>query len=70
MINLGINEFIRNIKKNILIIILFVSVYVMTILVVSAFIEQYRQFDGVSNVFDEVKIIYITILQMLILPIR
>jgi hypothetical protein len=40
MINLGINEFIRNIKKNILIIILFVSVYVMTILVVSAFMEQ------------------------------
>ena len=32
MINLGINEFIRNIKKNILIIILFVAVYVMTIL--------------------------------------
>ena len=53
MINLGINEFIRNIKKNILIIILFVSVYVMTILVVSAFVEQYRQFDGVSNVFDD-----------------
>ena len=59
MINLGINEFIRNIKKNKLIKILFVSVYVMTILVVSAFMEQYRQFDGVSNVVDDTgKMVY------------
>lgn len=63
MINLGINEFIRNIKKNILIIILFVSVYVMTILVVSAFVEQYRQFDGVSNVFDDTGIMVYANLQ-------
>ena len=52
MISLGISEFIRNIKKNILIIILFIVVYVLSIFIVSAFMEQYRQYDGVSEYFD------------------
>ena len=35
----------------------------MTILVVSAFMEQYRQFDGVSNVFDDTGIMVYANLQ-------
>ena len=53
MFTLGFNEFLRNIKKNLLIIIQLVIVYVVAIFVVSAFEEQYRLFGGVSNVFDD-----------------
>lgn len=53
MFTLGFNEFIRNIKKNILIIVQMVIVYVIAIFVISAFEEQYRLIDGVSEVFDD-----------------
>lgn len=53
MIRLGFREFIRNIKRNILIIVQMVAVYVIAIFTMSAFEEQYRLMDGVSGVFDD-----------------
>lgn len=53
MFILGIKEFIRNIRRNILVIIQMVAVYVIALFTVSAFEEQYRLMDGVSNVFDD-----------------
>lgn len=53
MIILGFSEFIRNFKRNILIIIQMVVVYVIAIFTVSAFEEQYRLMDGVVRVFDD-----------------
>lgn len=53
MFTLGFNEFIRNIKKNILIIVQMTIVYVIAIFVISAFEEQYRLIDGVSEFFDD-----------------
>ena len=53
MIILGLSEFIRNIKRNILIIVQMVAVYIIAIFTVSAFEEQYRLMDGVSGVFDD-----------------
>lgn len=60
MIVLGFSEFIRNIKRNILIIVQMVAVYVIAIFTVSAFEEQYRLMDGVSNVFDDTGMILLT----------
>lgn len=53
MFILGFNEFIRNIRRNILVIAQMVVVYVIAIFVVSAFMEQYRLIDGISRVFDD-----------------
>lgn len=53
MFTLGFNEFLRNLKKNILILVQLVIVYVITIFVISAFEEQYRLLGGLSNVFDD-----------------
>ena len=53
MITLGLSEFIRNIKRNILVIAQMVAVYVIALFTVSAFEEQYRLMDGVSEVFDD-----------------
>ena len=53
MFTLGINEFIRNFKKNILVIIQLIVVYTISIFMVSAFMEQYRLMDGVSGIFDD-----------------
>lgn len=52
MINLGINEFIRNMKKNIFVIIQMVIVYMITFFMVSALVEQLSLFWGVSDFFD------------------
>lgn len=52
MINLGINEFIRNIKKNIFIIIQMIIVYMIAIVLVSAFREQMVLYNGISNFVD------------------
>lgn len=57
MINLGINEFIRNIKKNIFVIVQMVIVYVIAIFMVSAFVEQLELLSGVSNFFDSTGIV-------------
>lgn len=57
MITLGINEFIRNIKKNILIIIQMIAIYMISIFVVSAFVEQYSLYKGISNVLDDTGIL-------------
>lgn len=57
MINLGINEFIRNIKKNIFVIVQMVIVYVIAILMVSASVEQLKLLSGVSNFFDSTGIV-------------
>lgn len=53
MIKMGFNEFIRNIRKNILVIVQMVVVYIIAMFTVSAFVEQYSLMDGVSNVFDD-----------------
>ncbi len=53
MLILGFCEFLRNIKRNLLVIIQMVAVYIIVIFTVSAFEEQYRLMDGVSDVFDE-----------------
>ena len=53
MIILGFSEFIINLKRNILVIVQMVAVYIIIIFTVSAFDEQYRLMDGVSGVFDD-----------------
>ena len=53
MFVLGFSEFLRNIKRNLLVIIQMVAVYIIVIFTVSAFEEQYRLMDGVSAVFDD-----------------
>ena len=53
MIALGFNEFLRNLKRNILVVIQMVAVYIIVIFTVSAFEEQYRLMDGISNIFDD-----------------
>lgn len=53
MIALGFNEFIRNIKRNILIVIQMMAVYIIAIFTISAFEEQYRLMDGVDEIFDD-----------------
>lgn len=53
MLVLGFNEFIRNIKKNILVIVQMVVVYIIALFTISAFEEQYRLLDGISEVFDD-----------------
>ncbi len=53
MIALGFNEFIRNIKRNILIVIQMMAVYIIAIFTISAFEEQYRLMDGVDDIFDD-----------------
>ncbi len=52
MFVLGFNEFVRNIRKNIMVIIQMAIMYIIIIFVVSAFVEQYRLLKGVENVFD------------------
>ena len=53
MIRLGFNEFIRNIRKNSLVIVQMVAVYMIALFTTSAFVEQYRLIDGVRKVFDD-----------------
>ena len=53
MVVLGFSEFLRNIRRNILIIIQMVAMYMIAIFTISAFEEQYRLIDGVSGVFDD-----------------
>lgn len=53
MLILGLSEFLRNIKRNLLVIIQMVAVYIIVIFTISAFEEQYRLIDGVSGVFDD-----------------
>ena len=59
MIRLGFSEFIRNMKRNMLIIIQMVAVYVIAIFTVSAFVEQYRLLEGISDVFDDTGLVII-----------
>ena len=53
MFALGLSEFIRNIKKNVLVIIQMIAVYIIGLVTISAFYEQYKLIDGVSKVFDD-----------------
>ena len=53
MITLGINEFIINIKRNLLVIIQMIAIYMISIFVISAFQEQYSLYDGMSSVLDD-----------------
>ena len=60
MFILGFSEFLRNIKRNLLVIVQMVAVYVIVIFTVSAFEEQYRLLDGVSEVFDDTGMIVLS----------
>lgn len=53
MFALGLSEFIRNIKKNILVIIQMIFVYIIGLVTISAFYEQYKLIDGVSKIYDD-----------------
>ncbi len=53
MFVLGLSEFIRNIRRNILIMIQMIAVYIIVIFTVSAFEEHYRLINGISDTFDE-----------------
>ncbi len=53
MINLGINEFIMNIRRNILVIVQMIAIYMISIFIISAFDEQYSLYTGMSNVLDD-----------------
>lgn len=53
MITLGINEFIMNIRRNILVIVQMIAIYMISIFVISAFQEQYSLYDGMSDVLDD-----------------
>ena len=57
MLTLGFNEFIRNFKKNFLVIIQIVAAYVVAIFTISSFEEQYKLIDGMSDFFDDIGII-------------
>lgn len=53
MFIIGINQFIRNIRRNILTIIQLVLVYIIAIFTVSACVEQLTLYRGVSDYIDE-----------------
>lgn len=53
MVVLGINEFIRNMRRNALVIVQMIMIYMISIFVVSAFVEQYSLYAGMSNILDE-----------------
>ena len=53
MFTIGINQFIRNIRRNILTIIQLVLVYIIAIFTVSACVEQLTLYRGVSDYIDE-----------------
>lgn len=57
MLTLGFSEFIRNLKRNILVIVQLIAVYVIAIFAISSFIEQYKLIEGVSGFFDDSGII-------------
>lgn len=61
MIKMGLNEFIRNIRKNVLVIVQMVVVYIIALFTISAFEEQYSLMDGVSNIFDDTGMIMFNI---------
>ena len=53
MFEVGFNQFIRNIRRNILTIIQLVLVYIIAIFTVSACVEQLTLYRGVSDFIDE-----------------
>lgn len=53
MITVGINQFIRNIRRNILTILQLVVLYIIAIFTVSACVEQLALYRGVSDFIDE-----------------
>ena len=57
MFSLGTSEFIRNIKRNLLVILQMTIVYCLAIFAVSSYVEQLRLFDGIKGFFDETGVI-------------
>lgn len=53
MFVLGLNEFIRNIKRNLFVIVQMILIYMISIFVVSAFEEQYSLYGGMSGFLDD-----------------
>jgi len=53
MFTVGINQFIRNIRRNLLTILQLVIVYIIAIFTVSACVEQLTLYRGVSDFIDE-----------------
>ena len=57
MFELGFSEFIRNIKKNIFVIIQLCILYIVTIFMVSTILEQMRLYNGIKGFVDDTGII-------------
>ncbi len=53
MFILGLNEFLRNIKRNILTVLQLILVYVLAIFTLSAYVEQLSLYRGVSGFLDD-----------------
>lgn len=53
MITLGINQFFKNFKRNALVIIQLIIVYIVAIFTVSAWVEQYSLFYGMTDYLDD-----------------
>ena len=60
MITLGINEFIRNIRRNIFVIAQMIAIYMIAIFVISAFEEQYSLYSGMSDFLDDTGIVMLS----------
>ena len=58
MIRLGIDEFIRNIKRNIMIIIQLTAIFILSVLIVSVYDSQTRMSDAVMKFIDDTGVYY------------
>lgn len=57
MFGLGFNEFLRNIKKNVYVIIQLILLYIIAIFIVSTVTEQMREFNAVKDALDDTGIV-------------
>lgn len=57
MFVLGLNEFLRNIRRNILAVLQLIMVYVLAIFTISAYVEQMSLYGGVSGFLDDTGIL-------------
>ncbi len=57
MLTVGINQFLKNIRRNLITILQLILVYVIAIFTVSTFVEQFTLYRGVSDYIDETGVI-------------
>lgn len=58
MIRLGIDEFIRNIKRNVMIIIQLTAIFILSVLIVSVYDSQTRMSNAVMKYIDDTGVYY------------